>query len=124
MAQTADPVRGCHSESGWGPSAASGTSPPDAEGPCTTCDQHQPVMLVFMGGNHKKGYLLPGDFQVQFDGAEVIDVNGHHLRFGCKQLFGLAGHAAHQEVGRQPFDLCDLRREREGMALGVSGGSR
>lgn len=43
----------------------------------------------------KKRNLLPGDFQVQFDGTKVIDVDSHHLGSGCKQLFGLAGHAAY-----------------------------
>ena len=45
------------------------------------------------------------------DGAKVIDVHSHHLRSGCKQLFGLTGHAADQEVSRQPFEFCDLVRE-------------
>lgn len=65
----------------------------------------------------KQRNLLPSDFQVQFDGAKVIDVNSQHLRPGCKQLFGLTGHTADQEVGCQPFDLCDLVKEQEEKAL-------
>lgn len=52
--------------------------------------------------------LLPGDFQVQLDGTEVIDVNSHHLGSGCKQLFGLTGHTAYQDVSCQSFEFCDL----------------
>lgn len=52
--------------------------------------------------------LLPGDFQVQFDGTKVIDVNSHHLGSGCKQLFGLTGHAANQDMSCQSFEFCDL----------------
>lgn len=61
-------------------------------------EQHQSIARISTRWNWKKGNLLPGDFQVQFDGAKVIDVNSHHLRSGCKQLFGLAGHTADQEV--------------------------
>lgn len=76
----------------------------------------------FQRNEIEKRNLLPGDFQVQFDGAKVINVNSHHLRSGCKQLFGLTGHAANQEVGCQPFDLCDLVTEWQGKALEHSKG--
>lgn len=62
-------------------------------GPDSSSHQHLPFHVELGKRN-----LLPRDFQVQFDGAKVIDVNSHHLGAGCKQLFGLAGHAAYQDV--------------------------
>lgn len=55
-------------------------------------------------------YLLPRDLQVEFDGAQVVDVHSHHLRHGGKQVLGLADHAAHQHVSGQALQLSHLIR--------------
>ena len=57
-------------------------------------------------------YSQPGDLQVEFDGAQVVDVHGHHLGHGGEQLLGLADHRAHQDVGGQPLQLRHLEGER------------
>lgn len=63
--------------------------------------------LLFYGELEKRN-LLPSDFQVQFDCTKVIDVNSQHLGSGCKQLFGLTRHTAHQDVSCQSFEFGDL----------------
>lgn len=91
----------------------------DSDGPRATPGIARACDTYFHCDDIKEGNLLPGDFQVEFDGAKVIDVHSYHLRSGCKKLFGLTGHAAHQEVSCQPFEFCDLVRE--GREKGLTG---
>lgn len=55
-----------------------------------------------------RGYLLPRDLQVEFNGPEVVDVHSHHLRHGSEQLLGLTDHAAHQHVSGEALQLRHL----------------
>lgn len=55
------------------------------------------------------GYLLPGDLQVEFDGAQVVDVDGHHLWHGSEEVLGLTDHTTDQHVCRQALQLRYLR---------------
>lgn len=62
-------------------------------------------------------HLLPRDLQVEFDGPQVVDVDGHHLRHGGKQLLGLTDHTAHQHVRGQALQLRHLDMTQEKASL-------
>lgn len=84
---------------GWGLRLCFRTKlPGDFDGPHATLGTARAYSTCFYHDDIEKGNLLPGDFQVEFDGAKVIDVHSHHLRSCCKQLFGLTGHTADQEM--------------------------
>lgn len=67
-------------------------------------------------------YLQPDDLQVQFDGAQVIDVHSHHLRHGSEQVLSLTDHTAHQHMSGKSFQLGYLRKSHQELTL-RSGGS-
>lgn len=71
------------------------------------------LYLVFMCVCKKSAFVLPGHFQLQFDGSQLCDVHQHHLRPCHKEVCACTRYHANQ----QPAQTLCFRHLKQRMPL-------